>query len=142
MSQALMDYVTARHDAIVAVLGMLTAEWQLSDERSSVPAVTGAECEVDQVAAKLADAADELLMDRKPAGWNDPPAVAGDLKAARRRFVKAGLRCLSADYADESAHADAESAHADDQLALAARNLAADAEAHRAAKAETGGRLL
>jgi len=134
MSQALMNCVTAQHDAIVAILEMLTAEWQLSDENSSALDVTDAECEVDAAAARLADATDALDMDRKPVGWNEPPAVAGSLKVARRRFTGAALRCISAQYAPESAHADAEDEYAWEQLALAARNLAADVEAHRAAK--------
>ena len=113
MSQALMDYVTAQHDAIVAVLEMLTAEWQLSDENSSVLDVTDAECEVDVAAAALAGAAGALDMDRKPVGWNEPPAVAGDVKIARRRFAGAALRCISAQYAPESADADAEDEYAE-----------------------------
>jgi hypothetical protein len=142
MSQALMDWVTARHDAILAVLEMLTAEHQLSDEHSSALAVTYAEREMDRAAARLADAADALPLDRKPSGWNDPPAVAGVISAARTRFVKAALRVLAAEYADESADADAGAEYADEQLCLAARNLAADAEVARTAKAETAGRLL
>ena len=134
MSQELMEYITARHDAIVAVLEMLTAEWQLSDEQSSVIDVTDAEREVDGFAARLAEAADALPHDRKPAGWGEPPAVAGVLRVARVRFVKAALRCLSAQYADESAYADAEDEYAGEQLAIAARNLAADAAARQAAR--------
>jgi len=68
--------------------------------------------------------------------------VAGVLAVARTRFVKAALRVLAAEYADESADADAGAEYADGQLALAARNLAADVEAQRTAKAETAGRLL
>lgn len=132
MSQQLMDYITARHDAIVAVLELLTAEWQLSDESSSVLDLTGSEYEADEVAGRLAEAADALPHDRKPAGWGEPPAVAGDLKTARHRFVKAALRCISAQYADESASAGAEDEYAGEQLALAARNLAADVAAARA----------
>jgi len=135
MSQALMDWVTARHDAIVAVLEMLTAEHQLSDENFSVLELTGAEREVDDAARKLSEAVDALPTDRKPVGWSEPPAVAGVLMVARTRFVKAVLRLLDAECADESADADASAEYADDQLALAARNLAADVDAHRAAKA-------
>ncbi len=51
MSQQLASYITAKHDAIAAVLEMLTAEWQLSDEHSSVLDLTGTECEVDAVAS-------------------------------------------------------------------------------------------
>lgn len=137
-----MDWVAARHDALVAVLEMLAAEYQLDDENSSALAVTTGETEADAAAAKLAEATDALERDRKPVGWSDPPAVAGNLRIARKRFIKAALRCLSSDYADESAHADAESEYATDLLCITARNLAADVEAHRAAKAETGGRLL
>lgn len=139
MSQALMDYVTARHDAIAAVLEMLTAEHRLSDEMSSVIDVTDAECAVDGAARKLAEAVDVLPRDRRPAGWGEPAAVAGIVRAARVRFIKAVLRCLTAEYGDPR---DGEYDRASDQLALAARNLAADAEAQRAAKAEAGGRLL
>ena len=129
MSQQLMDYVCARNDAVLAVLEMLTAEHQLSDEHSSVLDVTDAECEVDEVAARLAEATDALSRDRRPACWSDPPAVSGVIRVTRVRFVRAALRCLSAEYADESADADAQSEYADDQLCLAARNLAADAAA-------------
>jgi hypothetical protein len=142
MTQALMDYITARHDAIAAALRILTAEHQLSDEHASVLDLTAAEREMDRAATRLAEAADALPLDRKPAGWKDPPAVAGVLGVARTRFVKAALRVLAAEYADESADADAGAEYADGQLALAARNLAADAEAARTAKAETAGRLL
>jgi hypothetical protein len=138
MSQALADYVTARHDAIMSVLGMLTAEHQLSDEASSAIAVTDAEAGMEHAARRLADATEALPLDRKPVGWHEPPAVAGVLKVARRRFVKAALRCISAEYADLTADAASEAEYADEQLALAARNLAADADAHRAAeKGET-----
>ncbi len=132
MSQQLADYITAQHDAIVAVLEMLTAEWQLSDEHSSVLDLAGAEREIDVAAGRLAGAADALPRDRKPAGWGDSPAVAGVLAVARRRFVKAALRCISAQFADESASADAEDEYAGELLALAARNLAADVAAERA----------
>jgi hypothetical protein len=133
MSQQLMDYVAARHAAIVAVLGHLTAEHQLSDEHSSVIDVTDAESEADAAAARLRDAVDALPHDRKPVGWGDPAAVSGVIRVARVRFVKAGLRCLSAEYASESADAANEAEYADEQLALAARNLAADADARREA---------
>ncbi len=46
--------------------------------------------------------------------------------------MKAAVRCISAQYADESADADAEDEYAGEQLALAARNLAADVAAARA----------
>ena len=142
MSQALMEYVTARHDAILSVLKMLTAEHQLSDAHSSVIDVTDAEAEADAAAAKLSKATDALPRDRRPVGWNEAPAVAGVIRAARIRFVEAGLRCLSAEYADETGDAASEAEYAGDQLCLAARNLAADADARRAAKAEARGRLL
>jgi hypothetical protein len=125
MSQALMEYITARHDAIMAVLGMLKAEHQLSDELSSVIDVTDAEREVDAAAGKLAEAAGALPRDRKPVGWNKPPATSGVIRTARVRFVNAVLRCLSAQYAGESADAANEAEYADDQLALAARALTA-----------------
>lgn len=142
MSQALMDYVTAEHDAILAILKMLTAEHQLSDAHSSVLDVTDAEAEADAAARALSEAVAALARDRQPVGWGETPAVAGVIRAARIRFVKAGLRCLAAGYADESGDAANEAEYAREQLALAARNLAADAEARRAAKAEAGGRLL
>jgi hypothetical protein len=123
VSQALMDYVTARRAAILAVLEMLHAEHQPSDELSSVIDVTDAGCEVDVVAVRLADATDALERGRKPAGW-DKPAVAAVLQSARARVVQAALRCLSAEYADESADAASEAEYASDQLSLAARDLA------------------
>lgn len=141
MSRELADWVSARHDAILAVLTLLKAEHQLSDADSSVLDVTGAEREADAAAARLAAATEALPRDRKPAGWSEHPA-AGVVRTARTRFVRAGLRCLSAEYADESADADAEAGYADDLLCLAARNLAADAEARRAARTEAAGRLL
>ena len=130
MSQQLMDYVTARNDAIRAILRMLSAEHELSDEASSVLDVTGAEAEVDAVAARLAGSVDALPRDRHPAGWSKPQAGGGLVRAARVRFVQAALRCLSAEYADESADAANEAEYADGQLCLAARNLAADAAAY------------
>ena len=139
MSQQLMDYVTARHDAITAALMMLTAEMMLSDEYSSVLELAGAEEEMERTARDLTDAVNALPLTRWPVGWSEAPAPAGDITVARGRFVKAVLRCLSAQYAGESAHADAEAEYADDQLALAARNLVADADARRAAKAGTRG---
>lgn len=142
MSQQLADYIAARHAAIVAVLEMLTADCQLSDERSSVLAVTSAEDEAEQAARALTDAVNALPVVRRPAGWSKPPDMTGDVRRARQRYVMAALRCLAAQYAGESADADASAEYADEQLALAARNLAADADAHRAAKAEAGGRLL
>ena len=142
MSQALMDYVTARHEVLIAVLKMLTAEQQLSDEHSSVLAVTDAEAEAQDAARKFTAAVDALPRDRRPVGWGEPPAVAGNLLAPRHRLVKAALRSLSAEYADPAGDADAEAEYADDLLALAARNLAADVDAHQAVKAEAAGRLL
>ena len=142
MTRALMDYTSARHTAILAVLETLTAEHRLSDEHASALAVTAAERGMDFTARRLAQAMDGLPLDRKPAGWGDPPAVAGVLKVARTRFVKAAIRVLAAEYADETADADAGAEYADGQMALAARNLAADVEAQRTAKAETAGRLL
>ena len=43
---------------------------------------------------------------------------------ARTKLIRAALRCVQADMADEHAHADAECQYADEQLALAARDLA------------------
>jgi hypothetical protein len=133
VSQALADWVTARHDALASALETLASEYRLSDEHSSVLALGAAERGMDAAAKRLADAVDALPSDRRPAGWGDPPATAGVLKVSRRRFITVALRCLSAEYAPESAHADAESEYAGDQLAHAARNLAADIDAHRAA---------
>ena len=134
MSQQMMDYISARHAAIVAVLGMLTAEHQLSDELSSVIDVTDAEREVDGAARTLSEAAYALPDGRRPVGWGKPLVVAGVVRVARVRFVQAVLRCLSAEYAGESADAANEAEYADDQLALAARSLAAETSA------TTGGR--
>jgi hypothetical protein len=135
VTQVLMDYVAAKHEAIVSVLELLTAEHRLSDEHSSVLALTGAECEVDAAAARLAAAADALPHDRRPVGWSEPPAVAGVIHVARTWLVKAALRCLSAQYADESACADAEAEYAEDWLCIAARNLAAEARTRTARRA-------
>jgi hypothetical protein len=96
--------------------------------------VTDAEREVDGAARKLSEAADGLPLGRRPVGWGSPPAAPEVIRAARTRFVRAALRCLSAEYAAESADAANEAEYADDQLALAARNLAAGAAA------ATGGR--
>jgi hypothetical protein len=142
MSQALMDYVTARHEVITAVLEMLTAEYQLSDEYSSVLTLTAAQAKVEVAAGRLAEATDGLDRLRRPVGWDRPVGPAGVIEVTRRRVIKAALRCLAAQYAHESADADGESEYAEEQLAFACRNLAADAEARRAAKAEAGGRLL
>ena len=142
MSQALMDYVTARHEAMLCVLEMLAAEHRLSDEYSSALALTDAESKVDAAAARLAEAVDTLPTDRKPVGWNEWTAVAGHLTTARMQFAMVTLRCISLEHAGESADADASAEYADEHLALAARNLAADAAAQKAAKAEAGGRLL
>lgn len=142
MSQALMDYVTARHEVFLAVLEMLTAEQRLSDEYSSVLDVTSAQDKAQRAARTLTEAVDALPAGRRPVGWSEPPSLAGNLPAPRQRFIKATLRCLSAEYAGPSGDADADAEYAEDQLALAARNLAADADAERAAKAEAGGRLL
>jgi hypothetical protein len=129
VSQALMDYISARHAAIVAVLGMLTAEHRLSDELSSVIDVTDAEMDADGAARALSEAVDRLPRDRQPVGWGDPPEAPEVIRAARTRFVRAALRCLSAEYAREGADAASEAEYADDQLALAARNLAASTAA-------------
>jgi hypothetical protein len=134
VSQALMDYVTARHEVITAVLEMLTAEYQLSDEYSSILSLTAAQTEVEVAARRLAEATDGLDRLRRPTGWHKPPALSGVIMVARRRVIKAALRCLAAQYAHESADAAGESEYAEEQLALACRNLAADAEAQRAKK--------
>jgi hypothetical protein len=139
VSQALMDYVTAHHMVLTNVLDMLAAEYRLSDENSSVVALRNAEGVVDLAAEELALAVEALPPDsnRKPVGWDQPPALSGVLGVARRRVVKACLRCLSAQHADESADADAESEYADEQLALACRNLAADIDATRRSPTRT-----
>jgi len=124
MSQALMDWVSARHDAIGAVLDTLAAEHQLSDAESSVLDLTGAEREMDVTAARLADAVDALPDQRKPVGWDQAPE-AGSLQEARTRFVRAVLRALAAQYAEESADAAADAEYADDMMSLAARDLRA-----------------
>jgi hypothetical protein len=142
VSQALEDYDTARREAVTTVLEMLAAEERLASPDSDVLGVTGSDCEMDAAAARLAESVDALPMERKPAGWGEPPAVAGVVAVARTRFVKAALRVLSARYAEESADADADSEYAEEQLAIAARNLAADAGLARAARAGENGRLL
>jgi hypothetical protein len=141
VSRALEDYAVARGEAIASVLEMLTAEHQLASPGSDVLAATGGDCEMDAAAARLAEAVDDLPVDRWPAGWGKPAVLAG-VPSARDRFTRSVLRVLSARYAEESADAAAESEYADEQMALAARNLAADAEARKAASASERGRLL
>jgi hypothetical protein len=48
---------------------------------------------------------------------------------AKDRLLRASLRCLSAQFAEESADAAADAEYADDELALAARDLTAATEA-------------
>lgn len=127
-----MDWVTARNDAILAVLVMLQAEHRLSDEHSSVVDVTDAEREVDGAARKLAEAVEDLERDRKPAGWARPAEVSGVARVARLRFARAALRVIVSEYAEEGADKANEGEYADDQMALAARNLTADIDAQRA----------
>ena len=144
MSQQLADYVTAHAEVIVRVLDLLAIERRLDRPGTSLAALLDAETALDTAATALTEAVDALPMDSnyRPVGWDDPPAVSGEILIARSRVTAAALRCLSADYAGESAHADAESEYASELLCLAARNLAADADAQRSAKAEAGGRLL
>lgn len=130
MSQQLADYIAARHEVIVSVLEMLTAEYQLSDERSSVLDLAGAEREMDVAAGRLTEAVEALERDRKPVGWGKPPKVAGNLTAPRQGLVRAVLRVLEAEVDGEGADAAAEAEYADEQLCLAARDLAADVAAH------------
>jgi hypothetical protein len=130
VSEALNEYMSAFHDAILAVLGVLTAERRLSDEHSSALAVGESEDAADRAAARLAVALDALPLSYWPVGWHEPPAVAGDVRIARHRLIRAGLRCLAAEYADESADADSE--YAREQMCHAARNLAADVAARAA----------
>ena len=144
MSLPLADCVAAHHMLILRALEMLAAERGLEWDDASVTALLEAETALDIAAAALTEAVNALPLasNRKPVGWGDPPAVSGEILVARHRVAKAALRCLSSDYAGESADADAEAEYASEQLALAARNLAADADAVKAAKAEAGGRLL
>ena len=104
---------------------MLTAEMMLSDEYSSVLELGGAEEEMERTARDLADAVDALPMDRSPVGWNEAPAVAGNIRVARGA-VRQGCPPAVPECPvrrSESADADAEAEYADEQLALAARNL-------------------
>jgi len=99
--------------------------------RRAVAALLEAESALDAAAAALTDAVAALPAGsgRKPVGWGEPPAVSGEILIARHLVARIALRCLSADYAGESADADATAEYADEQLCLAARNLAADAAA-------------
>lgn len=124
MSQELMDWTVARHEALMAVLALLSAEYRLSDELSSVLNVTGAEMTADQAAGKLARTTEALPLDRRPVGWTTPAVKRDEPRTARRRFVAAAIRCVAAGYADEHAWADADSEHADELLCIAARDLA------------------
>lgn len=71
MSQALMDYVAARHDVEVAAARLRLAELSLSDEKSSALAVNEAQDGLAVAARKLARAVDGLPLDRQPKGWGD-----------------------------------------------------------------------
>jgi len=130
VSETLNEYMSAFHDAILAVLGVLTAERRLSGEHSSALAVGESEAAADRAATRLAAAMDALPLFYWPAGWHEPPAVAGNVRIARRQFIRAALGCLAAEYADESADADSE--YAREQMCHAARNLAADVAARAA----------
>ena len=144
MSQALADYVSAHAEVIVRVLDLLAIERRLDQDGSSVVALLEAETALDVAAAALTEVVDALPMEsnRRPVGWGEPTVVSGAILITRAIVAKAALRCITAEWAGESASADAESEYASEQLCLAARNLAADVEASRAAKAEAGGRLL
>ena len=135
MSRQLDDYISAKQRAILAVLDMLASERRLVEFGSGTTDLFAAEEALDEAAASLAAAVDGLpddLSTYRPVGWNEPAAVSGAILIARHRVARAALRCLSSDYADDHASADAGAQHADGQLALACRNLAADV----AAKAE------
>lgn len=144
MSQQLADYVTAHAEVIVRVLDLLAIERRLDQDRASVVALLEAETALDVAAAALTEAVNALPMNssRRPGGWDGPAMVSGAILITRAIVAKAALRCITAEWAGESASADAEAEYASDQLCLAARNLAADAEAQQAGKAEAGGRLL
>ena len=144
MSRQLEEYLAAKGAAVLAALDLLAAERRLAEPGSNVTTVLAAEVVLDVAAAGLAAAVDDLPdgSSHLPAGWGEPPAVSGVILVARHRVVKAALRCLTAEYADESADADAEAAYAEEQLALACRNLAADVDARQAQHANESGRLL
>ena len=59
---------------------------------------------------------------------------------ARDRLLRAALRCLSAQLAEEHADADAEAGYAGEQLALAARDLTAATDALPAERQPAGWR--
>lgn len=69
MSQALMDFVSARHDIAVAATKLHLAELSLSGETASVLAVNEAEDEMALAARRLTRAIDELPPGRQPKGW-------------------------------------------------------------------------
>ena len=135
MSQQLADYVSAHGEVIVRVLDLLAVERRLDQDSASIATLLEAETALDAAATALTEAVSALPADsgRRPVGWGEPPAVSGEILIARHQVARIALRCLSADYAGESADADATAEYAAEQLALAARNLAADA----AAQAET-----
>lgn len=72
MSQALMDYVTARHDLEVAVTELRLAELNLCDEHSSALTVNVAEDKVALAAQRLTRAIGSLPPERRPKGWDGP----------------------------------------------------------------------
>lgn len=70
MSQALMDYVTARHEVETAAAALHLAELQLSDDDSAAVAVNKAQDDLARAAKRLTLAVDELPLSRQPIGWN------------------------------------------------------------------------
>ena len=71
MSQALMDYVTARHEVEIAAAQLHLAELQLSDERSSALALNKAQDALAVAARRFSRAVDDLPLNRQPIGWNE-----------------------------------------------------------------------
>ena len=136
MSGQLEAYTDAKQAAVLAALEMLAAERRLAKWGTHVAGLLVAEEALDVAAAKLAAAVDGLLdgSNRKPVGWDKPADPPGAVLIARHLVAKAALRCLMADYGDETADADSEAEYAEELLALACRNLAADVEAQKSAK--------
>jgi hypothetical protein len=69
VSQALLDYLTARHDVETVAAELHLAGLRLADENASALAVNKAQDALAFAARRLACAVDALPLDRQPKGW-------------------------------------------------------------------------
>lgn len=130
------------HDAKADTLAAMSLARELAAAYPEIARMTLEELHAFQVKAKAEQAAsfqdhlrrkgsDEVIDPSWPiVPWvePEPPAPAAAIPhpgVARERLLAAALRCLSAQFAGESADADAESEYAAELLALAARDLVA-----------------